>query len=72
MTAIAAARVTASWRFEGRTPGRLLLLLVAWGTLLFGAVNPWAYVPLLIPAGGIERVEIDSAGGGRFVARPRR
>jgi O-antigen ligase len=50
MTAIAAARVTASWRFEGRTPGRLLLLLVAWGTLLFGAVYPWAYVPLLIAA----------------------
>ena len=40
---IAAARVTRVMAIRRRTPGRLLLLLVAWGTLLFGAVYPWAY-----------------------------
>src|SRR5215211_3670215 len=27
-----------------------VVLLVAWGTLAFGAVYPWAYVPLLVLA----------------------
>jgi hypothetical protein len=31
----------------------LLLLVVAWGVILFGAVYPWAYVPLLTVAAAI-------------------
>jgi O-antigen ligase len=50
MTTAAVARASEPWRLEGRTPGRVLLVLVSWGTLLFGAVYPWAYVPLLSAA----------------------
>jgi O-antigen ligase len=30
-----------------------MLLLVAWGVILFGAVYPWAYIPLLIAAAAV-------------------
>ena len=32
---------------------RLLWLPIAWGVILFGAVYPWAYVPLLVAAAAI-------------------
>ena len=35
------------------TYGRLLIVTIAWGTLAFGAVYPWAYWPLAIAAIGL-------------------
>ena len=33
--------------------GRLLIVTIAWGTLAFGAVYPWAYWPLAIASIGL-------------------
>ena len=35
-----------------------LWLLVAWGVILFGAVYPWAYIPLLDRGRGDRRVRV--------------
>ncbi len=38
---------------EMTTYGRLLIVTIAWGTLAFGAVYPWAYWPLAIASIGL-------------------
>lgn len=38
---------------EMPTYGRLLIVTIAWGTLAFGAVYPWAYWPLAIASIGL-------------------
>jgi O-antigen ligase len=36
-----------------RTYGRLLVAIIAWGALAFGAVYPWGYWPLLLASTGL-------------------